>query len=53
MRRELRTARLLLRPPRPGDEQAVFAAWMQDVEVLRYLGMRPHTSVAQTKALLD
>lgn len=53
MRRELRTARLRLRAPRPGDEAAVFAAWAQDPQVLRYLGWAPHACLAETKAQLD
>lgn len=53
MKRELHTARLLLRPPQPGDEHAVFAAWSQDIEVLRYLGWAPHTTLAQTHAQLN
>jgi len=53
MKRELHTPRLLLRPPQPGDEHAVFAGWSQDIEVLRYLGWAPHTSLAQTQAQLN
>jgi len=53
MNRALHTARLLLRAPRPGDEQAAHANWAQDPAVLRYLGWRPHTALAQTRAQLD
>jgi RimJ/RimL family protein N-acetyltransferase len=37
---EIRTARLLLRPPRPGDEDAVLRA-CQDPEVLRWTARLP------------
>lgn len=53
MKRELHTPRLRLRPPQPGDEHAVFTAWSQDIEVLRYLGWVPHTTLAQTQAQLN
>lgn len=52
MRRELTTARLLLRPPRAGDAVAVFEGWMQDAEVLRWIGSVPHRELAQTRAML-
>lgn len=53
MKRELLTPRLRLRPPHPGDAPAVFDAWSHDMEVLRYLGWRPHTTVAETQAQLN
>lgn len=43
------TPRLLLRDPRPGDAQAAFASYASDLAVLRYLGWRPHGSVAETQ----
>lgn len=52
MQRELTTQRLWLRPPRPGDERAVFNGWMRDGEVLRWLAMQPHRELSQTKAML-
>lgn len=52
MKRVLHTARLRLRAPQPGDEHAAFAGWAQDLDVLRYLGWRPHDGLAETRAQL-
>jgi len=52
MDRQLNTARLRLRAPRPGDEAAAFARWAADAEVLRYLGWRPHPDLAATRRQL-
>lgn len=52
MKSELRSTRLLLRAPRPGDAAAVFAAWAQDAEVLRYMAWPAHRAQAETEALL-
>lgn len=53
MNRVLHTARLRLRPPQPGDEQAAHAGWAQDPEALRYLGWRARAELADTRAQLD
>ncbi|HEY1393119.1 MAG TPA: GNAT family protein [Methylibium sp.] len=52
MKQELHSARLLLRPPRPGDEHAAHALWASDPQVLRYLHWKPHTQLAQTRSQL-
>ncbi len=52
MQTRIPTPRLLLRPPRPSDAPQVFARWSADIEVLRYLGQRPHADVAKTRAQL-
>lgn len=51
--RELRTPRLQLREPRPGDVGPVFERWARDLDVLRYLGWRPHADVAATRRMLE
>jgi RimJ/RimL family protein N-acetyltransferase len=48
----LNTPRLLLREPLPGDELAAFQQWAQDIDVLRWLGWRPHSDVEQTRRQL-
>ena len=53
MKRVLLTERLRLRAPQPGDELAAFDGWARDLEVLRYLGWRPHRAIADTRAQLD
>lgn len=52
MNRVLHTERLRLRAPQPGDEHAAFDGWARDPDVLRYLGWRPHSAVADTRAQL-
>lgn len=51
--RELHTARLWLRPPRPGDAEFAHARWDARADVLRYLDWHPATTLAQTRARLD
>lgn len=51
--RELRTRRLLLRDPRPGDAPQAFERWAGDAMVLRYLGWRPHGDAAATRRMLE
>jgi [ribosomal protein S5]-alanine N-acetyltransferase len=46
--RQIDTPRLCLRDPRPADAPDMFAAYAGQAEVLRYLGWRPHASVADT-----
>jgi RimJ/RimL family protein N-acetyltransferase len=53
MRKVLRTPRLHLRAPQPGDEHAAHANWARDGEVLAWLGWRPRSELAQTRAQLD
>jgi RimJ/RimL family protein N-acetyltransferase len=50
--RELRTDRLLLRRPRPGDASAVFESFGADPEVTRFLTWTPHKSIAEAEAAL-
>lgn len=49
----LYTERLVLRRPRPEDAEAIFEAYAQDPEVVRYLTWRPHRSVEETAAVLE
>jgi RimJ/RimL family protein N-acetyltransferase len=49
----LHTERLVLRRPRPEDAQAIFEAYAQDPEVVRYLTWRPHRSLEETAALVE
>src|SRR3712207_2240028 len=48
----IETARLLLRPPRMDDAQAIFEGYARDGEVSRYMTWRPHNDVEETKAFL-
>jgi len=48
----LETDRLTLRPPRPSDAEALFAAYTQDPEVSRYMTWRPHRDVEETRTFL-
>ena len=48
----VRTERLLLRRPLPGDADAIFLAYAQDHDVTRYLMWRPHSSVETTRAFI-
>ena len=48
----LETARLILRPFRLDDAEAMFAGWTGDDEVTKYLTWPTHRSVEDTKALL-
>jgi [ribosomal protein S5]-alanine N-acetyltransferase len=49
---EIRTERLLLRPPVPADA-AGYHAMFADAEVMRYGSRLPHTEMAQTLEILD
>jgi len=44
--------RLLFRPPRVSDAEAVFQRYSQDGEVTRFLTWAPHTSIEQTREFL-
>jgi ribosomal-protein-alanine N-acetyltransferase len=47
------TARLLLRPVKLGDVDAIFGSYAQDEEVARYLIWRPHRSRSETQAHVE
>lgn len=47
------TARLLLRPPRRADAEAIFARYASDPEVTRHLSFATHRSLDDTAAFLD
>ena len=53
MKLTLETERLLLRPFRVDDAEAMFAGWTSDDEVTKYLTWITHTSVETTRALLE
>ena len=46
------TERLVLRPFKEGDEEAMFKNWTYDERVAEFCRWTPHKSVAQTKELL-
>jgi len=48
----IRTARLVLRPPRLEDVQVIFDRYAQDAEVTRYLTFRPHRKPSETEAFI-
>jgi RimJ/RimL family protein N-acetyltransferase len=48
--RELSSARLRLRRPRPSDATLFFTGFSADPEVMRYLAWRPHASLAEAEA---
>lgn len=48
----LTTERLVLRPFRRDDAEAMFENWASDPEVTKYLTWTPHRSVEDTRALL-
>ncbi|MBD2095311.1 GNAT family N-acetyltransferase [Trichocoleus sp. FACHB-591] len=50
--KSLYTERLLLRPPRLEDANAIFQTYAQDPEVTRYLIWQPHQSITETQAFL-
>lgn len=52
MRLTLETERLLLRPFRPDDAEAMFSGWASDDEVTKYLTWPTHGNVEQTKAII-
>jgi RimJ/RimL family protein N-acetyltransferase len=49
----IRSARLVLRAPRPDDAGAIFDTYAQDPEVTRYLTWRPNQSLAETQQFID
>lgn len=48
----LKTERLLLRPFKESDAEAMFANWANDPEVTKFLTWEPHGSVDVTRVLL-
>ena len=48
----LETERLLLRPFRSEDAQAMFTGWTSDPELTKYLTWNTHNSIEDTKAIL-
>ncbi|MEY4765815.1 MAG: hypothetical protein RI907_2488 [Pseudomonadota bacterium] len=51
--RQIRTARLLLREPRPADAGPLFDGIYASAEVLLHLGLRPHGHSEQTRQHLS
>jgi [ribosomal protein S5]-alanine N-acetyltransferase len=49
---EIRTERLLLRPPTEADAPAIFVRYGQDAEVARYMSWTPHQSIDDTITFL-
>ena len=49
----LETARLVLRPIREDDAQAIFDAYGQDPEVTRYLTWRPVERIERTRSFVQ
>ncbi|RIX76434.1 GNAT family N-acetyltransferase [Acidovorax cavernicola] len=45
----IETDRLVLRPPRPEDAAALFAAYTQDAQVCRYMVWKPHAALSETQ----
>jgi len=48
----LHTARMLLRPPRPADAEAIFARYASDPAVGRWMSWLVHRSVDETRAFV-
>jgi [ribosomal protein S5]-alanine N-acetyltransferase len=46
---EIRTARLMLRPPTPADAPAIFATYASDAEVTRYMGWPRHEKLSSSE----
>ncbi|MBR3675028.1 MAG: GNAT family N-acetyltransferase [Bacilli bacterium] len=53
MRYVLESLRLLLRPLKVDDAEAVFNGWANDKEVTKYLTWNPHPNVELTRQLLE
>lgn len=49
----LETERLVLRPPQPADEAAIFAAYASDPDVTRFLAWPTHRSLDDTRAFRE
>lgn len=53
MKLTLETQRLILRPFRTDDAEAMFSGWVSDPEVTKYLTWNTHESIDDTRAILD
>ncbi len=53
MKLTLETERLILRPFKVEDAEAMFHGWASDTEVTRYLTWKTHESIDVTKAILE
>ena len=51
--KRIETERLILRPFRENDAEAIFSGWANDPAVTRYLTWNPHRSPEDTKAILS
>lgn len=49
----IRSQRLLLRPPKRDDAEAIFHGYAQDAEVTRYLTWKPHAAITTTYAIIE
>ena len=49
----IETERLILRPPRADDAEAIFARYASDPRVTRYLGWPTHRSIEDTRGFLN
>lgn len=49
---QLQTRRLVLREPRHSDAQHLFAAYLRDPEVSRYMVWRPYTALAEAQSFV-
>jgi ribosomal-protein-alanine N-acetyltransferase len=49
----LETPRLRLRPLSFSDAEVMYTSWATDMDVVRYLSWRPHTSLDETKRILS
>ena len=48
----IRTARLTLRPLRPTDATLIYHGYATDANAIRWMGFRPHESIATTEKLV-
>ncbi len=53
MKLTLETQRLILRPFRTEDAEAMFSGWASDPEVTKYLTWNTHESIDDTRAILE
>ncbi len=53
MKVSLETKRLILRPWQIDDAEAMFYGWANDPEVTRYMTWNPHSSIDETKLILN
>lgn len=53
MKLTLETQRLILRPFRTDDAEAMFWGWAGDPEVTKYLSWNTHENIAETQTILN